>query len=315
MGKEDKATWKSNYFSKLIQLLEEYPKCFIVGADNVGSKQMQQIRMSLRGAAVVLMGKNTMMRKAIRGHVERNQALDKLLPHIKGNVGFVFTRGELPEIREKLLQNKVRAPARAGAIAPCPVVIPAQNTGLGPEKTSFFQALSIPTKISKGTIEIINDVHILKEGDKVGASEATLLNMLNISPFSYGLVVEMVYDSGTIFEPKILDIKPEDLRVKFLEGVARLASVCLEISYPTIASAPHSIANGLKNLFAVAAVTDVEFKEAEKIKEYLKDPSKFVTAAAPVAAEAAAAPAAAKKEEVKEEAEESDDDMGFGLFD
>ena len=41
--------------------------------------------------------------------------------------------------------------------------------------------------------------------------------MLNISPFNYGLVVEMVYDSGTIFEPKILDIKPEDLRAKFLE--------------------------------------------------------------------------------------------------
>jgi hypothetical protein len=62
-----------------------------------------------------------------------------------------------------------------------------------------------------------NDVHILKEGDKVGASDATLLNMLNISPFSYGLLVQMVYDSGTIFEPAILDIKPEDLRVKFSE--------------------------------------------------------------------------------------------------
>lgn len=60
-------------------------------------------------------------------------------------------------------------------------------------------------------------MHILKEGDRVGASEATLLNMLNISPFSYGLLVEMVYDSGTIFEPKILDIKPEDLRIKFME--------------------------------------------------------------------------------------------------
>lgn len=60
-------------------------------------------------------------------------------------------------------------------------------------------------------------MHILKEGDKVGPSEATLLNMLNISPFNYGLLVEMVYDSGTIFEPKILDIKPEDLRAKFME--------------------------------------------------------------------------------------------------
>lgn len=121
-----------------------------------------------------------------------------------------------------------------------------------------------------GTIEIINDVHILKPGDKVGASEATLLNMLNISPFSYGLQVEQVYDSGTIFAPAILDIKPEDLREKFLAGVANLAALCLSISYPTVASAPHSIANGFKNLLAIAAVTNIEFKEAATIKEYLK---------------------------------------------
>nr|CAH7725249.1 unnamed protein product [Callosobruchus chinensis] len=159
MGREDKATWKANYFNKLIQLLEDYFKCFIVDADNVSSKQMQQIRISFRGNAVVLMGKNTMK--------------EKLLPHIKGNVEFVSTRNDLVEIRDKLLENKVRAPARAGAIAPLPVVM-AQNTGLGPEKTSFFQALSISTNITKGTIEIINDVYILKPGDKVSASEATL---------------------------------------------------------------------------------------------------------------------------------------------
>merc|ERR1712071_199983 len=92
MGREDKTTWKAGYFVKLIQLLDEYPKCFIVGADNVGSKQLQQIRRSLREHATVLMGKNTMIRKAIRGHLENNPGLEKLLPHIKGNVGFVFTK-------------------------------------------------------------------------------------------------------------------------------------------------------------------------------------------------------------------------------
>lgn len=104
----------------------------------------------------------------------------------------------------------------------------------------------------------------------MGASEATLLNMLNISPFSYGLQVEQVYDSGTIFAPAILDIKPEDLREKFLAGVANLAAVCLGIGYPTVASAPHSIANGFKNLLSIAAVTDIEFKEAATIKEFIK---------------------------------------------
>ncbi|MEQ2187442.1 60S acidic ribosomal protein P0, partial [Goodea atripinnis] len=309
---EDRATWKSNYFLKIIQLLDDYPKCFIVGADNVGSKQMQTIRLSLRGKAVVLMGKNTMMRKAIRGHLENNPALEKLLPHIKGNVGFVFTKEDLTEIRDLLLANKVPAAARAGAIAPCDVTVPAQNTGLGPEKTSFFQALGITTKISRGTIEILSDVGLIKTGDKVGASEATLLNMLNISPFSFGLIIQQVYDNGSVYSPEVLDITEASLHTRFLEGVRNIASVCLEIGYPTLASVPHSVINGYKRVLAVAMETDYSFPLAEKVKAYLADPSAFAAVAAPVAvAETAAAPAA--KEEVKEESEESDDDMGFGV--
>merc|ERR1719159_1550854 len=199
------------------------------------------------------------------------------------------------------------APAKAGALAPVDVTIPAQNTGMGPEKTSFFQALQIPTKITKGTIEIIQDVPIIKVGDKVGASEATLLNMLKISPFTYGLLIQKVYDNGSIFDPEILDITDDDIKAKFMAGVANVAAVCLTINYPTIASVPHSIVNGMKNLLAVAAVTDISFKEAETLKEFLADPSKFAAAA-----EAAPAAAAAAKEPEPES--EEDDDMGFGLF-
>ncbi len=101
------------------------------------------------------MGKNTMMRKAIRGQVEKNPLLEKLMSHIVGNVGFVFTKEDLTEIRDVLESNQKEAPAKAGAIAPVDVHIEKVNTGLGPEKTSFFQALSIPTKITKGTIEIL----------------------------------------------------------------------------------------------------------------------------------------------------------------
>lgn len=58
-------------------------------------------------------------------------------------------------------------------------------------------------------------MQLVKEGDKVGASEATLLNMLNISPFTYGLVVQQVYDQGTVFSPRVLDITDEDLMKSF----------------------------------------------------------------------------------------------------
>ncbi|XP_043824729.1 60S acidic ribosomal protein P0-like [Dromiciops gliroides] len=311
MPREDRATWKSNYFFKIIQFVDDYPKCFIVGADNLGSKQMQQMWMSCR-KAVVFMGKNTMMCKAICGHLENNPALEKLLPHVWGNMGFVFTKEHLTEIRDMLLANKVPAAAHAGAIAPCDVTMPAQNTGLGPKKTSFCQALGITTKISRGTIEILSDVQLIKTGDKVGASEATLLNMLNISPFSFGLIIQQVFDNGSIYSPEVLDITEETLHLWFLEGVLNVASICLQIDYPTIASVPHSIINGYKWVLAVAVETDYTFPLAEKVKAFLTDPSVFAVAAPTGAAPAAATPA---KVEAKEESKESDEDMGFGLFD
>lgn len=316
MVKEDRASWKSAYFDKMTALLDEYPKCLIVGADNVGSRQMQKIRIALRGHGIVLMGKNTMMRKAIRRHLENNAALEKLLPFIKGNVGLVFTKGDLTDICKIIQENKVAAPAKAGAIANLDVTVPAQCTSLGPEKTSFFQALSIQTKISKGTIEILNDVRLIKVGDKVGASEATLLNMLGISPFTYGLEVEMVYDSGTVFELAILSITDDDIRARFMQGVANVSSLSLAIGYPTLVSVPHSLVNGFKNLLSLAAVTEIDFKEAKTMKEFLKDPSKFVAAvAAPVAAAAPAAKKEAAKKVESEEENSADEDLGFGLFD
>lgn len=49
---------KRAYGVKLVDYVNTYKSAFIVGCDNVGSKQMQQIRVALRGQAVVLMGKN-----------------------------------------------------------------------------------------------------------------------------------------------------------------------------------------------------------------------------------------------------------------
>ena len=105
----------------------------------------------------------------------------------------------------------------------------------------------------------------------------------------------------------------EELRNRFMAGVRNVASISLAIKYPTLASVAHSLANGLQNMLGVAAATDVTFKQAEKLKEYLANPEAFATAAAPAATTAAPAAAAAPaKEEPKEE---SDEDMGFGLFD
>merc|ERR1712029_1334689 len=109
-----------------------------------------------------------------------------------------------------------------------------------------------------------------------------------------------VYDNGSVFSPKVLDITDDDLKATFMSGVANVAALSLAIGYPTMASAPHSMVNGLKNLMAIATETDITFPAAEKLKPYLPAPSAFAAAAAPAAAAAAAPAAAAKVEEPEE---------------
>jgi len=306
---------KAEYFDKLEKLLKEYNTIFVVNVDNVGSNQMHQVRKELRGRAVILMGKNTMVRKAIRNILSDHPDFEKLLPVVKGNIGFVFTNDDIKEIRDAIKTNRVQAPARAGAIAPVDVFVPPGNTGMEPGQTSFFQALGIPTKISRGTIEIVNEVHLVKVGEKVGPSEATLLNKLNISPFTYGLTVEHIYDNGNVFSPEVLDITDDDLIENLITGIKNIAALSLEINYPTVASVPHSLANGYKNLIAISLVSDYCLDSVKELKELLDNPEALAAMQAASAAVETSADTGAAAAAEEEEEEESDSDMGFGLFD
>jgi len=287
-----------------------------VQVDNVGSNQMQKTRIALRGKAVVLMGKNTLMRKVIREMVPQNPNLENLLQFIYGNMGLVFTNADLKEVRTMILSNKTPAAAKSGTLAPSDVFVPAGPTGMDPGQTSFFQALNIGTKIVKGTIEIINQVHLLKPNDRVSASHVALLAKLNILPFFYGFKVTDVYENGTVYAAAILDMTKDEILKKFLSGVQKFAAVSLAIHYPTEASLGHIVAGGFSKLLAISLTTDYTFPQAQKFKDYLANPSAFAATAAPAASASTAAPAAAAaKKEEKPKSEESEADMGFSLFD
>lgn len=293
-------------------LLETYSKIFIVSCDNVGSKQFQQIRIALRSEAVVLMGKNTMMRKVVAAYLAKNPGhpYEILLPKIMGNIGFVFTNGDLGKVRELIEDNRVPAPARVGAIAPIDVVVPPGPTDCDPGQTNFFQTLQIATKIVKGRIEITSPVNLLKSGDKVGNSEAVLLQKLHINPFDYGLVITDVYDNGSIFDVKVLDLTDDDLLVKFGNALNILSSICLHLGYPTWASIPHLVANAFKSLVAISITCEeFSFAKAGPFKVYLSDPTAFALVTDGGSANNSDETAVVKQEEEEEE----EIDMGGGM--
>jgi len=300
----NKNTRKQNFFGKMLKLFEESNRILFVGADNVGSAQLQQIRKSLRGQATLLMGKNTMIRKGIRGLMGTRKELEAVLPNVKGNVGMIFIHGDnLSDVKKIVESHKKPAAAKAGTLAPNDVTIPGGNTGMEPTKTSFFQALNIPTKISKGQIEIISDVHILTTGQKVGASEAALLSMLGIEPFKYGLKCFNIYDNGEVYPSSVLDVDEEAILSTVKKCGQNIAQLSLAVGYPSAPAVPHMVLSGFKNLLSIAVATNFSFKQADQIKEYLKNPSAFAKSApkeeAKGKSESKAKPEAKPKEEAK----------------
>ncbi|CAE8741915.1 unnamed protein product [Polarella glacialis] len=244
MPNAEKLAKKGLYFEKLIDLCVNSPNALLVGVDHVASKQMQDIRIELRGHAIVLMGKNTMIRKALDiGHERHPEAgMDKLRA-TNGNMGFIFaTNCTLDHIREVLSKYIKTQAAKVGQVAVVDWFIPSGPTGMDPSQTNFFQALNIGTKIVKGQIELVSDFQILKIGEKA-------------RPFEYQMQVQQVYQDATVFSAAVLDISDAVLIQKFLAGVANMAAFSREVGIPTEAGLPHAFGNAFRNVAALVADT------------------------------------------------------------
>jgi large subunit ribosomal protein LP0 len=197
---------------------------------------------------------------------EQRKANWKERPHLAivmrqlvGNVGMIFTNGDMSQIKDILDTQSREAPAKVGSIAPADVVVPPGPTGLDPKQTAFFQALQIQTKIVKAQIEIISAVTVIKAGDKVNSSQAALLDKLNIRPFEYKMHVLKIYDNGKIYPAAVLNITSDSILSAFSTASKNMTALSLGSGYVTAASAQHLILNAFKNLACVSFATDYSF--------------------------------------------------------
>lgn len=322
-GLEGRKLRKAKFKVKLEKCVEQYPAILVCTIDHVGSNQMQKVRIGIRGRGVILCGKNTMIRKIMQDLVDSNKypQLQALLTSelIRFNVALIFTNpGDLADIRKSVESNKVPAAAKMGVVAPVDVIIPAGPTGLDPGQTSFFQAANIATKITKGSIELINPVTLIKKSEKVSSTAVALLSKMGLKPFAFGIIVGSVFENGSVYKASILDITDDDILAAFCNGASYVAALSLGAQFPTLASIVHSISRGYQKLAAIAVETAYTFDQIAEVKALLSDPEALAKAQAAAAAASAgsAAPAAAAPvaKAPEPEPEEEEEVAEFDLF-
>lgn len=316
MPKRTKKEMKAARWSEFQEACLTYTKVLFVEVDNVTSKQICVMRKMLRDLkAKMIMGKNTHFKAALddilqepdprKDDYEERKAKWKPRPHLKivreqllGNVGMIFTNGDLSAIKE-ILDTQVReAPAKFGMMAPKDVVVPPGPTGMDPKQTQFFQALNIATKIVRAQIEIVNPVTVITEGDKITQSQAALLDRLKICPFEYKMNIRCFMENGKLYNAKVLSITPENIIATFTESASNLTAISLASGYMISSAAPHLIINAFKNLAGAAIAADYSFPAVEALKNAAKNaPAAGGAPAASTGGAAAAAPVEAEPEE------------------
>lgn len=288
-------------------LCNTYDKCLFVDVDNVSSLQIAQLRRDFRAlSAVMINGKNTVMKKAITELQLEDENKGEHRPHLEiiknnlvNNTGLIFTDGDLLEIKTVIEKNVRGAPAKVGAIAPADVVVPAGDTGLEVRFTSFFQAAGIATKVVKSKVNIQAPFKVCVAGEKITPGAAAVLDKLNIRPFEYAMAIKGFCMDGQEYPAHVLSIKPEQILDTFRAGATNVTAAALGCGYVTSQSVEHLIAAAMQNLISVSVgcgLTQIAENDAPALEEKVEVKE------------------AAKEDPATQDEEEADFDM-VGMFD
>jgi large subunit ribosomal protein L10 len=200
--------------------------------ENIGLKQVQNIKKKLKGLGIIKMAKNSTIRLSLIN--SGKPGLAKLAEYIKGPTALIFSEINGFKLMKFIKENKTKAYAKAGMKAESDIIIPAGNTGFqpGPMITELNE-LGLKTKVVSGTIWIAQDTTIVKAGEEISRKIAQLLVKLNIQPVSIGLELTAVYESGLILTKSDLDIDVEDIKNKIQQAYVSTYNLSLNIGYPT----------------------------------------------------------------------------------
>jgi large subunit ribosomal protein LP0 len=189
----------------------QYERLFIVDVTDVPTQHISNLREDLGSRGVLDMGKNTIVKKALRDYIKNNgekaSGIAPLLDLLCGNVGVLFTNMFIDELETILAQHFALTYLKENEIAKENIILKKQITNTVPysRDLNLFHKLKIPTKINKGYVNISQDFEIIKAGRKVNATEASLLQVLGLKPCKRRIEITCAYEYGTFYLPSELE--------------------------------------------------------------------------------------------------------------
>jgi len=221
---------KKNMVKELVDLIKNKRTILIASIKNLPASQFQEIGKKLRGKAIVKIPKKNLMVRAI--DESGNEELKKIKSNLQDSTAILFSDTDSFELSSELLDSKSPTKAKVGQEAPIDIEVDAGPTDLVPGPAiSELGALGIQIQIEKGKISIKEPKIIVKQGQKISENAASIMNKLNIKPFSIGFIPLSAFDTK---ENKLyLEIKIDKKSTlnEMKESFSKALAFAVEMSY------------------------------------------------------------------------------------
>lgn len=257
-----------DFASRIRKLADKYSIIGVVDVEGLPAPQFQRIRAKLRRTAKVLIVKKNLIELVLDDLENKQPGISRLVEKASGVVGLIFTNDNPFTLFKEVGRNKSTAPAKGGQIAPKDIIVPAGPTGFSPGPIiGELGKFKILAGINAGKVEIKKDSVVAKEGEQISVELAGILSRLGIEPMEVGLNIKSIYEDGTIYDRKTLDVDEkvvlEDLRTE----AQRAFQLALGLEYYTKENIALFLGQGARDSLGLGV--GIAYPAAETIKQLL----------------------------------------------
>lgn len=228
------AEWKKEEVKEIKKLIDSYDVIGVVDLLNIPAKQLQEMRKSLTGHALIRLSKINLVNLALEDCNKNKENISELSQYLTGQPALIFTDMNPFRLYKILDDSKTDAPAKVGSIASKDIIVPKGDTGFEPGPfLGELQQIGVSAKIDKGKIVVSSDAVVVKEGEEVPKPVASALARMDIKPMEVGMNLFAVYEDSSIYSADVLAIDEEQTIANLQDAFTKAVNLSVYAGIPT----------------------------------------------------------------------------------
>eukprot|EP00998_Keelungia_sp_KM082_P006995 NODE_3210_length_927_cov_123.557500_g3189_i0.p1 GENE.NODE_3210_length_927_cov_123.557500_g3189_i0~~NODE_3210_length_927_cov_123.557500_g3189_i0.p1 ORF type:complete len:246 (+),score=41.48 NODE_3210_length_927_cov_123.557500_g3189_i0:64-801(+) len=206
---------KESLVENVRKFVDDYRSCFVFTFKNFRTTSMKQLRAAWAEDSRFLMGNNKVLALALGRDAESSYRpnLYKLAPYLTGHCGLLFTNRPKSEVKKALAAFEVEDFARAGDPAAMEFTIPKgmlDQERFPGSMEPYLRGLGLPTKLTRGVVEVLEEVTVCQEGEPLSSEAATILKLHGMKTVGFKLTLMAHFAEDVTRKIKTQDVTPED---------------------------------------------------------------------------------------------------------